>query len=136
MDAVITQCNLRSVTEKSIYKLSKGYRQRVGMAQVLLHEPDILIMDEPTSGLDPNQIRDVRKLIRDLGKTKTILISTHILQEVKAVADQVILINEGHVVFDGTPNEMSSDGTLEEAFHRLTKYGTENEFDKLFIIIK
>ena len=67
---------------------------------------------------------------KSLTITKTILISTHILQEVKAVADQVILINEGHVVFDGTPNEMSSDGTLEEAFHRLTKHGTENEFDK------
>ena len=89
--------------KKSIYKLSKGYRQRIGMAQVLLHEPDILIMDEPTSGLDPNQIRDVRELVRELGETKTILISTHILQEVKAVADQVILIHEGRIVFDGTP---------------------------------
>ena len=95
IDAVIDQCNLQAVVDKSIYKLSKGYRQRVGMAQALLHEPDILIMDEPTSGLDPNQIRDVRELIRQLGETKTILISTHILQEVKAVADHVILIDEG-----------------------------------------
>lgn len=120
MDAVISQCNLESVAEKSIYKLSKGYRQRVGMAHVLLHEPDILIMDEPTSGLDPNQIRDVRELVRQLGETKTILISTHILQEVKAVAEQVILINEGRIVFDGTPDEMAAGGTLEDAFYRLT----------------
>ena len=93
------------------------------MAQVLLHEPDILIMDEPTSGLDPNQIRDVRELVRELGETKTILISTHILQEVKAVADQVILIHEGRIVFDGTPDEMADGETLEDAFYRLTAHG-------------
>ncbi len=127
MEAVIAQCNLQSVAEKSIYKLSKGYRQRVGMAQVLLHEPDILIMDEPTSGLDPNQIRDVRELVRELGETKTILISTHILQEVKAVADQVILIHEGRIVFDGTPDEMADGETLEDAFYRLTAHGPDQQ---------
>ena len=120
IDAVIDQCNLQAVVDKSIFKLSKGYRQRVGMAQALLHEPDILIMDEPTSGLDPNQIRDVRELVRQLGETKTILISTHILQEVKAVADHVILINEGRIVFDGTPDEMAAGESLEDAFYRLT----------------
>ena len=125
IEAVIAQCHLESVTEKSIYKLSKGFRQRVGMAHVLLHEPDILIMDEPTSGLDPNQIRDVRELIRELGATKTILISTHILQEVKAVADQVILIHEGRIVFDGAPDEMAGGETLEDAFYRLTQHGPE-----------
>ena len=124
IDAVVDQCNLQAVLEKSIYKLSKGYRQRVGMAQALLHEPDVLIMDEPTSGLDPNQIQDVRLLIRRLGETKTILISTHILQEVRAVCGHVILINEGRVVFDGTPEEMAAGGTLEEAFYRLTGRGT------------
>jgi ABC-2 type transport system ATP-binding protein len=120
IDAVVDQCNLQAVLEKSIYKLSKGYRQRVGMAQAMLHDPDILIMDEPTSGLDPNQIQDVRLLIRRLGETKTILISTHILQEVRAVCGHVILINEGRVVFDGTPEGMAGSGSLEEAFHRLT----------------
>ena len=120
IDAVVSQCSLDAVIEKSIHKLSRGYRQRVGMAQVLLHEPDILIMDEPTAGLDPNQIRDVRELTRELGKTKTILISTHILQEVDAVADHVILINEGRIVFDGTPREMAANGSLEDAFLRLT----------------
>jgi ABC-2 type transport system ATP-binding protein len=121
IDAVVEECNLQAVLEKSIHKLSKGYRQRVGMAHALLHEPDILIMDEPTSGLDPNQIHDVRLLIRRLGETKTILISTHILQEVSAVCDHVILIHEGRVVFDGTPAEMAAGGSLEDAFHGLTR---------------
>jgi ABC-2 type transport system ATP-binding protein len=121
IDAVVEECNLQAVLEKSIHKLSKGYRQRVGMAHALLHEPDILIMDEPTSGLDPNQIHDVRLLIRRLGETKTILISTHILQEVSAVCDHVILIHEGRVVFDGTPAEMAGGGSLEDAFHHLTR---------------
>ena len=128
IDAVVQQCHLESVIEKSIHKLSRGYRQRVGMAQVLLHEPDILIMDEPTSGLDPNQIYDVRELIRQLGETKTILLSTHILQEVDAVASHVIVVNEGRIVYDGTPGEMAGGGTLEEAFYRLTgKFATGQE---------
>lgn len=124
IDAVVALCALDAVVEKSIHKLSKGYRQRVGMAQVLLHEPDILIMDEPTSGLDPNQIRDVRRTIRELGRQKTILLSTHILQEVEAVADRVIFIHEGRIVFDGLPQEMTTDSrTLEEAFYALTGSG-------------
>ncbi len=121
IDAVVEQCAILEVLEKSISKLSKGYRQRVGMAQVLLHEPEVLIMDEPTSGLDPNQIREVRKLIRELGRTKTVLLSTHILQEVEPVADRVILIHAGRVVFDGLPAEMAPAGqTMEQAFYALT----------------
>ena len=121
IEAVTELCVLGEVIEKSIAKLSKGYRQRVGMAQVLLHEPDVLIMDEPTTGLDPNQIRQVRGLIRDLGRTKTILLSTHILQEVEAVASRVILISAGRIVFDGSPAEMTAGyASLDEAFHRLT----------------
>ena len=120
IEAVVEQCRLEGVLEKSVYKLSKGYRQRLGMAQVLLHEPDILIMDEPTSGLDPNQIREVRELIRQLGATRTVLLSTHILQEVEAVADHVILIHEGRIVFDGTPGEMAAGRSLAQAFYRLT----------------
>lgn len=119
---VVARCALESVIEKSIRKLSKGYRQRVGMAQVLLHEPDVLIMDEPTSGLDPNQIREVRRTIRELGQSKTILLSTHILQEVEAMADRVILIARGRVVFDGTPAEMQGlHASLDEAFRVLTE---------------
>ncbi len=120
VDEVIAQTHLDEVVEKPIHKLSKGYRQRVGMAQALLHEPDILIMDEPTSGLDPNQIHDVRALIRRLAETKTVLLSTHILQEVEAVCDRVVLVNEGRIVFDGTPAEMAGSDGLEAAFHRLT----------------
>lgn len=120
IDAVVEQTHLEQVLEKPIHKLSKGYRQRVGMAQALLHEPDILIMDEPTSGLDPNQIRDVRALIRQLAESKTVLLSTHILQEVEAVADRVVMINEGRIVFDGAPNEMAGTEGLEQAFYRLT----------------
>lgn len=121
MHDVIDLCNLHEVLGKPIGKLSKGYRQRVGMAQVLLHEPDVLILDEPTSGLDPNQIRDVRKLIRTLGETKTILLSTHILQEVEAMCNRVVFINEGRVVFDGQPSELgSTPGELDQKFHDLT----------------
>jgi ABC-2 type transport system ATP-binding protein len=122
IDDVVQRCALQSVIEKSIRKLSKGYRQRVGMAQVLLHEPDVLIMDEPTSGLDPNQIRQVRDTIREMAANRTILLSTHILQEVEAVADRVILINRGRIRFDGTPQEMRGEhATLDDAFQFFTE---------------
>jgi ABC-2 type transport system ATP-binding protein len=122
IEAVIRQCELGSVIGKAIDKLSKGYRQRVGMAQVLLHEPDVLILDEPTSGLDPNQIREVRENIRRLGEKKTILLSTHILQEVEALADRVILVAEGRLVFDGKPQDLvASGGTLDDRFYELTR---------------
>ncbi|MBI1787820.1 MAG: ABC transporter ATP-binding protein [Acidobacteria bacterium] len=124
IEAVAARCALEAVIEKPIHKLSKGYRQRVGMAQVLLHEPDILIMDEPTSGLDPNQIREARRTIRELGQNKTILLSTHILQEVEAMADRVVFIHRGRIVFDGTPREMQAGWpSLDEAFHALTQAG-------------
>ena len=122
IEAVIRQCELGSVIGKAIDKLSKGYRQRVGMAQVLLHEPDVLILDEPTSGLDPNQIREVRENIRRLGEKKTILLSTHILQEVDALADRVILVAEGRLVFDGKPQDLvASGGSLDDKFYELTR---------------
>lgn len=122
IEAVIDLCALGSVIYKPISKLSKGYRQRVGMAQSLLHEPDVLIMDEPTAGLDPNQIREVRQTMRRLGEKKTILLSTHILQEVEAMASRVIMINEGRLVYDGTVAGLEKDAKgLEEAFHRLTR---------------
>jgi ABC-2 type transport system ATP-binding protein len=120
-DVVLSQCSLESVAYKPVGKLSKGYRQRVSMAQALLHDPEVLILDEPTSGLDPNQIKGVRELIRELGKLKTILVSTHILQEVEPVADRVLFIHDGKIVFDGPPADLRREGrTLEEQFHRLT----------------
>jgi ABC-2 type transport system ATP-binding protein len=123
IDAVIEQCAIREVLEKPIGKLSRGYKQRVGLAQALLHDPDVLIMDEPTAGLDPNQIREFRQNIKVLGATKTILISTHILQEVVAVGQRVLLIHDGRLIYDGTPGELMKDGSLEEPFYKLTNYG-------------
>ena len=104
---------------KPVAKLSKGYRQRVGMAQALLHDPEVLILDEPTSGLDPLQIREVRSLIRELGRSKTILLSTHILGEVEAVASEVIVVGEGRLAFAGTLDELRADSTVEKRFYEL-----------------
>lgn len=121
MEFVADKCSLRSVWGKTISKLSRGYRQRVGMAQALLHDPDVLILDEPTSGLDPNQNHDMRNLIKSLGQTKTILLSTHILREVQAVCSRVLLVNDGRVVFDGPVADMgSSQNDLENRFRELT----------------
>lgn len=121
VEKVVDLCSLGSVLRKPIGKLSKGFRQRVGMAQALLHEPDVLILDEPTAGLDPNQIRDVRALLRKLGEEKTILLSTHILQEVEAVSTRVIFIHEGRLVFDGPVGDLDTDGQgLDESYKRLT----------------
>ena len=115
---VIEQCALQTVLTKPIGKLSRGFRQRVGMANVLLHEPDVLIMDEPTAGLDPNQVLEVRKTIKGLGKT--ILLSTHILQEVPEVADRIILINNGRLIFEGTPDELKGESSLDAWFNQQT----------------
>jgi ABC-2 type transport system ATP-binding protein len=124
LDAVIEMCALSSVIGKPIGKLSRGYRQRVGMAQVLLHEPDVLILDEPTAGLDPNQIHEVRETIRKLGRDKTILLSTHILQEVEAMANRVLFIDEGRLVYDGTVEELTAGGKhLDQWFQELTGSG-------------
>ena len=121
IETVVELCSLGGVIGKPIGKLSRGYRQRVGMAQVLLHEPDVLILDEPTAGLDPNQIHEVRETIRKLGQDKTILLSTHILQEVEAMADRALFINEGRLVFDGPIADLTSgDKPLDVRFRELT----------------
>lgn len=127
IEKAVDICSLSSVIYKPINKLSKGFRQRVGMAQALIHEPEVLILDEPTSGLDPNQIRGVRETMRKLGEEKTILLSTHILQEVKAMADRVILINEGRKVFDGQLSDMDPTGQgLDRVFAELTGHDPES----------
>ncbi|MCM2373686.1 ABC transporter ATP-binding protein [Aporhodopirellula aestuarii] len=121
MSWVCGQCSLGDVWGKAIGKLSRGYRQRVGMAQALLHDPDVLILDEPTSGLDPNQVHGVRELIESLAETKTVLLSTHILQEVHAVCSRVVLINEGRLVFDGPTSELGTHSdAMEQKFRELT----------------
>ena len=103
---MVKVCGLKDVKHKDIGELSKGYKQRVGLAQAMIHDPDVLILDEPTSGLDPNQIIEIRKLIKELGKKKTVMLSTHILQEVQATCDRVLIINKGEIVADGTPDSL------------------------------
>ena len=96
---VVEQCGLRGVVHKNISDCSKGYKQRIGLAAAMIHDPKILILDEPVTGLDPNQIIEIRSLIRSLGKEKLVFMSSHILQEIQATVDRIIIINEGHVFF-------------------------------------
>src|SRR4030095_14673608 len=103
---VVERMHLGDVLRQRIDTLSKGFRRRVGLAQAILHDPDILILDEPTDGLDPNQKHEVRELIRSMGDTKAIIVSTHILEEVDAVCDRAIIIDHGRIVSDGPPNEL------------------------------
>jgi ABC-2 type transport system ATP-binding protein len=117
-------CHLESFWKRPIGVLSRGQKQRVGFAQAILHDPEVLILDEPTAGLDPNQILDVRALIRRFSQVKTIILSTHILQEVDALSDHVIIVNEGRIVADTRAGELRrAHGSLEQAFHTLTKGG-------------
>lgn len=112
MHHVVARCGLQEVLGKDIGQLSRGYRQRVGIAQALVHDPQLLILDEPTSGLDPNQIVEIRALIRDLGQDKTVLLSTHILSEVQAVCSRAIIINRGTLVADDTPDALIASGDV------------------------
>jgi len=99
---MVERCGLDAEKHKNIGELSKGYRQRVGLAQAMIHDPEVLILDEPTTGLDPNQIVEIRKLIKDLGKEKTVILSSHILSEVEATCDRILIINKGRIVADGS----------------------------------
>ncbi len=119
---VVSICGLTKVLRQPIDELSKGYRQRLGLAQAIMHQPDILILDEPTTGLDPNQIVEIRDLIKNIGREKTVIFSTHILSEVSATCDRVIIINNGKIVGQGSPAELVEKyGTLEQAFRELTR---------------
>jgi ABC-2 type transport system ATP-binding protein len=106
MDWVVDATGVKEVYKRGIPEISKGFRQRVGLAQALIHDPRVLILDEPTVGLDPLQIVDIRRLIRSLAREKTIIFSTHILQEVQAVSDRIVIINEGRIIADGTMEEL------------------------------
>jgi ABC-2 type transport system ATP-binding protein len=122
LDRVIGRCWLTDVRRQLIGTLSKGYRQRVGLADAILHDPPVLILDEPTAGLDPGQIRETRQLIRDLGQQHTVLLSTHILSEVEMTCDQAIIINRGQVAASGRLVDLRpQDQTLEEMFIRLVE---------------
>ncbi|GAB4285749.1 MAG: ATP-binding cassette domain-containing protein [Ignavibacteriaceae bacterium] len=111
---MIKVCGLNQEKHKTIGELSKGYRQRVGLAQALIHDPEILILDEPTSGLDPNQIIEIRNLIKNIGREKTVILSTHILPEVEAICDRILIINKGKIVADGTPDTLRKQAQGEE----------------------
>ncbi|MEA2088474.1 MAG: ATP-binding cassette domain-containing protein [Patescibacteria group bacterium] len=119
-------CGLEKVISRTINELSKGYRQRVGLAQAMINDPEILILDEPTSGLDPNQIVEIRELIKKIGKEKTVIFSTHILNEVQAVCDRIIIIHNGKIVASGTPDELLKSAGSEKNIYVKIK-GTRDE---------
>jgi ABC-2 type transport system ATP-binding protein len=112
----IERCFLQEVQNKLCGTLSKGYKQRVGLAQAIIHDPEVIILDEPTSGLDPKQIIEIRSLIKELGQNKTVLLSTHILPEVSSVCTKVVVVNKGRVVVEGTLSEITKERSLEQVF--------------------
>jgi ABC-2 type transport system ATP-binding protein len=129
---MISVCGLNAEKHKKIGELSKGYRQRVGLAQAMIHDPEILVLDEPTSGLDPNQIVEIRNLIRELGKAKTVVLSTHILPEVEATCDRILIINKGRIVADGTSENLRKQATGQEIIKlRIEDGQSENILNEL-----
>lgn len=122
VEKVIETCFLEGVAKQAIDTLSKGYRHRTCLAQALIHDPEVLILDEPTDGLDPNQKQEVRKLIKRLGEDKAVLFSTHILEEVEAACTRAVIVDQGKIVADGTPEELKSQGNgdLYDLFHKVT----------------
>jgi ABC-2 type transport system ATP-binding protein len=114
---MVALCGLNVEKHKRIGELSKGYRQRTGLAQAMIHDPEILILDEPTTGLDPNQIVEIRKLIRDIGKEKTVILSTHILPEVEATCDRILIINRGNIAADGTADMLRKQAQGRQVLH-------------------
>jgi len=130
MELVVDICGLRPVFRKIIRELSKGYRQRTALAQALIHDPEVVILDEPTSGLDPHQILEIRHLIRELAKDKTVILSTHILQEVEATADRIVIINRGRIVGDGTIEQLRERAKDSERY-LYTVSAEQNEVQRL-----
>jgi ABC-2 type transport system ATP-binding protein len=127
LDRIVPICSIDSVYHQTIETLSKGYKRRVGLAQALIHDPDVLILDEPTDGLDPNQKHEVRKLINKMAKDKCIIISTHILEEVEAVCSRTIIIARGKILVDSTPEELKKqyECSLDAVFRRITRNGNQ-----------
>ncbi len=120
VEEIIETVGLKAEKHKKIGQLSKGYRQRVGLAQALIHQPEVLILDEPTTGLDPNQLVEIRHLIKEVGKNKTVIFSSHIMQEVEALCDKVVIINHGKIVANGNLTELKGDRGMEAVFRDLT----------------
>ena len=136
MREMVEVCGLSGVRHKDIGELSKGYRQRVGLAQAMIHDPEVLIFDEPTSGLDPNQIVEIRNLIRKLGSAKTVILSTHILSEVQATCDRVIIVNEGKIAADGTPDQLQHEFRGSDIISLELKANVENGMTEIFPKVK
>ncbi|MFN6088205.1 MAG: ATP-binding cassette domain-containing protein [Cyclobacteriaceae bacterium] len=130
---MVSVCGLNAEKHKKIGELSKGYRQRVGLAQALIHDPEILVLDEPTTGLDPNQIVEIRKLIREIGKEKTVILSTHILPEVEATCDRILIINKGRIVADGTSETLRKQATGTELLKVRIEDGAAAEIQKALV---
>ncbi len=124
---MVSICGLQGEKHKKIRELSKGYKQRVGLAQALIHDPDVLILDEPTTGLDPNQIVEIRELIRKIGKEKTVILSSHILAEVEATCDRILIINKGKIVADGTSADLRKQSQGREILKVTIEGGEANE---------
>jgi len=125
VDKVLHTCGLAEVTGRVVGHLSKGFRQRVGLAQALIHNPSVLVLDEPTIGLDPRQIIDIRTLIRHLAGDRTVILSTHILPEVAQLCEKVVIINEGHIAVEDTLSNLTQDASLEQVFLRYIAKDTE-----------
>jgi ABC-2 type transport system ATP-binding protein len=131
IDEVGSSCGIKEVLNKSIDELSKGYRQRLGVAQAILHDPEVLILDEPTTGLDPNQIVEIRGLIKQIGQEKTVIFSTHILGEVQAACDRILIINDGRIVAQGTSEELTSRAGSKEIIYAKIRGYKEQVLNKL-----
>ncbi|MDZ4858431.1 MAG: ATP-binding cassette domain-containing protein [Candidatus Hydrogenedentes bacterium] len=129
-EVVLEACGLRHMYRKVVRELSKGYKQRTALAQALIHDPEIIILDEPTSGLDPHQIVEIRQLIKNLAHGKTVILSTHILQEVEATADRIVIISQGRIVGDGTLEDLRERATAEERT-RVAVLGKREETERL-----
>ncbi|MDT8393949.1 MAG: ATP-binding cassette domain-containing protein [Bacteroidales bacterium] len=127
---MVKLCGLEGEKHKNINELSKGYQQRVGLAQALIHDPEVLILDEPTAGLDPNQIVEIRELIRQIGKEKTVILSSHILAEVEATCDRIMIINKGRIVADGTAKDLRKQAQGKEVLQVSIEDGDRNEIFK------
>jgi len=132
LDRIVPMCSIDSVYHQTIETLSKGYKRRVGLAQALIHDPDVLILDEPTDGLDPNQKFEVRKLIDKMAKDKCIIISTHILEEVEAICSRTIIIARGKILVDSTPEKLKAEHQcgLDAVFRRITRTGDSKDAKK------
>ena len=135
LERVVADCSLQGVVHRTIGNCSKGYKQRIGLAAAMIHDPKILILDEPVSGLDPNQIVEIRRLIKKLGKEKLVLMSSHILQEIQATVDRIIIIHNGEIVADGTSEDLISDSQGKTQLHMEIQNAEENAIQDMKAVI-